>query len=66
MDNIEPTALKKTWQKPDFWILDSYIEGGTHHQATHEAGINGSKFYIQQGNNPKFETDPVQYNYIAS
>jgi hypothetical protein len=29
MENNEPIAVKKkTWEKPNFGILDSYIEGG--------------------------------------
>lgn len=29
MENTKPyPANKKTWQKPNFWILDTCIEGG--------------------------------------
>jgi hypothetical protein len=51
MDNINITTGKKPWQKPNFWILDTYIEGGggaNVNESTARTDINGAP--AQSGN----------------
>ena len=51
-NNESIPANKKNWQKPDFWILDTYIQGGNGANVNEATGLSTSSNHVGKAGKP--------------